>query len=321
VIANAGGDGYYRVRYAPPLLGKLAAHAAAVATPIERFNLVNDAWASTVAGVMSLAEYLTLTARLREETDRNVWTALIGSFAYLNRVIDTAERPRLQALVRDRLGPMVIRLGWEPGTGENELTRQLRGDLLAAIGTLGDDPAAQARARELSAGDPTLVDPPVLSAAIAITAFAGGDAEYDDMLRRFKAAKTPQDEQRYLYALAAFRPPALVGRTLERTLSGEFRTQDAPFVVRAMLMNVYARELAWRFAKARWQEMAAKYPASAYRRMWEGIVGLATPPLEQEVIEFFRTTGIDLGGKKLAQYLEQLRIAVAFHERRPRLTT
>src|SRR5207302_1161882 len=49
VIVNAGGHGYYRVRYAPPLLGALAARAAAVATPIERFNLVNDAWASTAA--------------------------------------------------------------------------------------------------------------------------------------------------------------------------------------------------------------------------------------------------------------------------------
>jgi puromycin-sensitive aminopeptidase len=63
--------------------------------------------------------------------------------------------------------------------------------------------------------------------------------------------------------------------------------------------------------------MAARYPASAYRRMWEGIVGLATPGLEQEVRDFFRATGIELGGKKLAQYLEQLRVAVAFHERGP----
>jgi len=321
VIVNAGGHGYYRVRYAPPLLAALAAHAAAVATPIERFNLVNDAWASTVAGVSPLAEYLELTARFRAETDRNVWTGLIGSFAYLNRVLDAAEGPRLRALVRDRLGPMVARLGWAPRAGEGELTRQLRGDLLGAIGTLGDDPAVQARAREIYRDDPTLVDPPVLSAAIAITAFAGGPAEYDDALSRFRTARTPQDEQRYLYALAAFRPPELAARTLERTLNGDFRTQDAPFVVRAMLMNVYVRELAWRFARTHWQEMAARYPTSAYRRMWEGVVGLATPALEREVIEFFRTTAIDLGGKKLAQYLEQLRIAVAFHERRPRLTT
>jgi puromycin-sensitive aminopeptidase len=318
-IVNAGGHGYYRVRYSPPLLAKLAARAASVASPIERFNLVNDAWTSTVAGVMPLAEYLDLTARFREETDRNVWTALIGSFSYLKRVLDDAEISRLEVLVRDRLGLMVARLGWSPQTGENELQRQLRGDLLGALGTLGNDPAVQARARELFRGDPTLVEPSVLSAAIAVTAFAGGPAEYDLASTRFKSAKTPQDEQRYLYALAGFRQPELLAGTLERTINGELRTQDAPYVVRSLLGSVYARERTWQFVKAHWQTMAAKYPASAYRRMWEGISGLARPELERDVNEFFRATGIDLGGKKLAQYLEQLRIAVAFHERRSRV--
>ena len=50
--------------------------------------------------------------------------------------------------------------------------------------------------------------------------------------------------------------------------------------------------LAWRFVKARWKDMAAKYPASAYRRMWEGIVGLATPNLEKDVHEFFRASRV-----------------------------
>jgi puromycin-sensitive aminopeptidase len=315
VVVNAGGHGYYRVRYAPALLAQLAGRAHAVAEPIERFNLVSDAWAFTVAGQIAVSEFLALTVRFREETDRNVWTALVGALAQLNRLIRREERPALQALVRDRLGPSVDRLGLEPRPGESELERQLRGDLIGALGTLGNDAAIQRRARELYAGDHALVDPPVLSAVIAITGFTAGPAEYDDLLSRFKAARTPQDEQRYLYALAGVRDPALLAQTLDRTLDGEFRTQDAPFVVRALLMSVYAREPAWRFARQHWETMAARYPASAYRRMWEGIVGLATPELEREVLEFFRTTGIDLGGQKLAQYLEQLRVAVAFHER------
>jgi puromycin-sensitive aminopeptidase len=319
VIVNAGGYGYFRVRYAPPLLAKLADYAARVAAPIERFNLVNDAWGFTVAGQMPLADYLALTERFRDEADRNVWTALIGSFAYLHRVVASGGRPKLEALVRDRLASALARLGFEPRADESELQRQLRGDLVGALGTLGNDPAVQARARELYRGDQTVVDPPVLSAAIAINAFAGGPTEYDDTLSRFKAARTPQEEQRYLYALAGFRQPELLGRTLERTLSGEFRTQDAPFVLRAMLMNAYARERTWQFVKANWQTMAARYPASGYRRMWEGIAGLATPALEREVLEFVQAAGLDLGGKKLAQYLEQLRIAVAFHERGVRL--
>ncbi|MFY4731072.1 hypothetical protein, partial [Nitrospira sp. BLG_2] len=49
-----------------------------------------------------------------------------------------------------------------------------------------------------------------------------------------------------------------------------------------------------------------------------GIVGLATPELEQDVRDFFASRKIDLGGKTLEQYLEQLRVAVSFREREGR---
>ena len=66
VVANAGGNGFYRVRYAPDLLEALLKRLDMLA-PIERFNLVNDAWAMAVAGLMPLTAYLDLTARFRDE--------------------------------------------------------------------------------------------------------------------------------------------------------------------------------------------------------------------------------------------------------------
>jgi puromycin-sensitive aminopeptidase len=317
VVANAGGHGFYRVQYAPPLLKKLTGALRKLA-PIERFNLVSDALALAQAGMMATADYLDLTARFGEETDRNVWTALIGSLAYLNRLIGEESRPQLEALVRQRVEGAVERLGWEPQPDEDELERQLRGDLLRALGTLGNDPAAQGRARAMYARyreDETAVDPDVLPALIAIVATAGGEAEYDEFLRRFKAARTPQEEQRYLYALAAFRQPELLQRTLEKTTNGEVRSQDAPFLVRALLVGVHSRGLAWEYVKANWQAMARQYPGSAYRRMYEGVTALVSPPWEQEVRAFFETNQIVLGGKTLEQYLEQLRIAVRLQER------
>ncbi|HSB40887.1 MAG TPA: M1 family metallopeptidase [Methylomirabilota bacterium] len=317
VVANAGGHGFYRVQYAPPLLKKLTGALRKLA-PIERFNLVSDALALAQAGMMTPADYLDLTARFAEETDRNVWTALIGSLAYLNRLIGDESRPDLEALVRQRVEGAVERLGWEPQAGEDELERQLRGDLLRALGTLGNDAAAQDRARAMYARyreDDTAVDADVLPALIAIVATAGGEAEYDEFLRRFKAARTPQEEQRYLYALAAFRQPELLQRTLEKTTSGEVRSQDAPFLMRALLVGVHSRGLAWEYVKANWQAMARQYPGSAYRRMYEGVTALVSPAWEQEVLAFFETNRIVLGGKTLEQYLEQLRIAIRLQER------
>src|SRR5213593_1797686 len=85
VVANDGGHGFYRVRYSGELLGHLLDALSEIAA-IERFNVVNDAWAVTVAGLMALPDYLELTARFRDERDRNVWAVLLASFATLNRI-------------------------------------------------------------------------------------------------------------------------------------------------------------------------------------------------------------------------------------------
>ena len=55
--------------------------------------------------------------------------------------------------------------------------------------------------------------------------------------------------------------------------------------------------------------------------MCGGITGLCKPELERDVRQFFDSRKIDLGGKTLDQYLEQLRIGVSFGERYGRSLT
>ncbi len=318
VVANEGGHGFYRVHYAPDLLASLLAAPAETMTPIERFNLVNDAWAEAVAGARPASAFLDLAARFVGETDRHVWTPLLESLGFLARVVPRALRSPLERLVRARLGDVTARLGWSPRPEDDDLVRELRGKVLQAIGTLGNDQPAQHAAwdRYAAAGAPAAGDPNVLAAVLAIVAHTGGETEYAEFLARFKSAKTPQEEQRYLRALPDFRSPELVRRTLDLSLSGEVRTQDAPFLVRDLLMGTHSRELAWTFVKEHWAEMEKRYPSqSGMRRLCEGITGLATPELERDVRAFFATRNVAFGGKTLRQYLERLRVAVAFQER------
>jgi puromycin-sensitive aminopeptidase len=316
VLVNEGGHGFYRVRYDAALLGRLLGELTSL-QPIERFNLVNDTWAAVLAGLVPLVEYLDLTARFAGERDRNVWAALLATLHALARVAPDEDRPHLEALVRDRLGEAAAALGWEPRPGEDELTQQLRGDLLRALGTLGNDPGVRERAGELFAkaagGAP--VDTGVLAAAIPVLAHAGGEDRYHDFLARFRAARSPQEEQRYLQALATFREPALVQETLDHTLDGEFRTQDAPFVLRNMLLGVDTRGRAWDFLRVNWERAQAQFPVPGVRRMCEGVVGLASPEWERQVREFFAAGKVDLGGKTLEQYLEQLHVMVRLRQR------
>jgi puromycin-sensitive aminopeptidase len=317
-VVNENGHGFYRVQYGPMLFKRLLDAGLDNLAAVERFNLVNDVWATTVAGMTPLENYLDLTGRLAQERDKNVWAMLIDSFGFLNRIIEPSDRPALEAFVRTRIGPAVSAVGWASQSGESDLTRQLRSELIGALGRLGNDPATQARAVELytaSRRDPAAVDPNLLPALVSILAFIGDAARYDEFIERFKTAKTPQEERRYLFSLASFKQTALLDRTLAKTLNGEIRTQDAPFIVSAVMGNVYGREQGWSFVKTNWDQMARRFPKQGLRRMCGGITGLCKPELEQDVRSFFTARKIDLGGKTLEQYLEQLRITVTFGER------
>ncbi|HJY80474.1 MAG TPA: M1 family metallopeptidase [Candidatus Binatia bacterium] len=318
VVINAGGHGFYRVRYAPDLLSRLTGNVQENLTAVERFNLVNDTWAAALTGLTPLTAYLDLLPLFREETDHNVWTAVLGSCHYLYRLLDPPQRPALQARIRALLGPITTRLGWSPQLGEHELISQLRGDLLGALGTLGDDAATQVEARARYAQyktDHASIDPNIVPALISIIAYAGGPAEYEEFRANSKTAKTPQEEQRYQFALAGFRQLDLLERTLAMTVNGEVRSQDAPYLMRSLLMNTDGRERAWAFLKEHWQEMLRQYPDNSIVRMCEGIVSLVTSTLEAEVNQFFAAHPVKQGAKTMEQHLEKLRIAVACKQR------
>jgi puromycin-sensitive aminopeptidase len=214
------------------------------------------------------------------------------------------------------VGPAAARLGWNPREGEDELTRQLRGTLIGALGTLGEDAAAQERAGALYrewTGAPEKADRDLMPQFISILAHCGDAARYEEFKKNFKSARTPQEEQRYLFSLANFRSPELLRRTMDMAINGEVRTQNAPFLMHSLLYNPVCRYEAWNFVRAHWELMIEKYPDSAMPRMCEAIVALLDR--QGEVNAFFEQHKPRLGHKIIEQHLERLAVAVEFRRR------
>ena len=155
----------------------------------------------------------------------------------------------------------------------------------------------------------------MIPALVAILAHIGGPAEYEKFFARFKNAQTPQEETRYLFALANFTDAELIDRTLDLTINGKVRTQNSPYLMREALLNKHGRERAWSFMKAHWDEMNRQYPDNAIPRMCEGVVGLVSAALEKDVVKFFHDHPVKQGSKQIEQHLERLRVAVACQER------
>jgi puromycin-sensitive aminopeptidase len=318
VVVNAGGHGFYRVRYSADLMDALKQRLQSGLSPVERFGLINDFWASNLAGLTPLSDYLSLVNLVRDENDINVWATVIGASHHLKRILFERQCPVLEERLRAVMRPALERVGWTPKQGEPALVSQLRGDLLGAAGTVAEDKECQERARALYSQyeqDEDSVEANLLPALVAIVAHTGSHGEYEKFYGKFKSAKTPQEETRYLFALAAFRPMELIERTLKMTLSGEVRTQNSPYLMRSILLNKDAREKAWVFLKTHWEEMTRQYPDNAIPRMCEGIIGLVSPELEKDVKRFFSDHPVKQGAKQMEQHLERLHIAVRCQER------
>jgi len=144
--------------------------------------------------------------------------------------------------VRDRLSDVSAWLGWSPRPEESELVRDCERDP-AAVGTLGNDERCSVlRGRVACKWGNRRIGPNVLSAAIGIVAHMEGEIEYDAFLVRFKARRHRRHEQRYLRALADFRPPVLI-RPNAPPVSDTVGTTQMRILLRDLLMGVHSREL------------------------------------------------------------------------------
>lgn len=311
-VANAGGSGFYRVRYAPQMLSNLLRAPLERLQVIERFNLVNDEWALVRAQKLGSDEYLDLVQKLSEERDPNVWSVISGSLQTLHSITSGKHRAAFKELIRHLVTPVFAELGWTPKAQESTAARELRGSLVALLGTVGEDADVQSAAVGFFASwkkDRGSVDPNVVPAIVSTLAYTGDTARFDEFLAISRAAPTDQERLRFLRALGEFRAPELFTAAIDMTLT-EVKTDDAPYILGAWLTTEHAGRATWEAISRSWAKVVKRFPASGTVRMIEGCSALDTPELAAEVERFFGRTKVSQGDMAVSQMLERLSVNV-----------
>ncbi len=317
VVVNAGGYGFFRVAYGPELRARLADPAALVRLDtLERYSLVDDAWAATVADRMPAADLLTLLEGFVDEREYGVWQAVVIALGGLSRLLDGDALDAFRARVRDLVSPALAVLA-DPTPGEPDLTAKLRGLLTRTIGSLGQDAATQVACRELLAASRRgeSVDAELLSAATTVVAVSGDADDYEQMVDGFTHATTPQEQLRHLYALAEFDDAELVARTCALAMSDAVKTQNAPFLLRATIANRHHGAASWEYVKANWAEANERFPSNTIVRMVDAVKLLTAPGAVDDAARFFAEHPIEQATQTLEQVLERQRVNAALHAR------
>lgn len=316
IIANAGGTGFLRVSYSDDLRSRLTGETLASLDTLERYGLVDDAWNEVVAGRLTGPAFLNFVEEFVADRDLAVWQAIALGLRGLGRTLADDDFERFQSRVATLLRPVVSDLG-DPVEGEDSLRGQLRGTLTAALAVLGGDDATITRCRDLYAasrsGDP--VHPELVAAATSVVAATGDASDYERLLDGYRTGATPQDALRHLYALAEFDDEALVLRTCEMCVTGDVKTQNAPFVLRLAIANRRHGVAAWRFVREHWNYANQTFPANTIARMVSSVSVLTDDAAVADVQGFFAEHPIPQGAKTLAQTLERQQVNAALRQR------
>ena len=322
MVANAGGHGFYRTRYSEGLFAALLENLGTL-DDIERYSLVSDTWSMVRSAQVPASNFLDLVGRFGEETEHAIWSVIIGGLRSLeHHALEDGTRPAFEAYVRDLVSPALERLGWEGSGDESDLTRKLRGDLIAALGNLGKDPATVDKARDVAGRvlEGEDLDPEVCTAALAVFSHHGGAEEYETLWSAYDKTSAPTEKVRYLRSVAGVQVEELAVSTMDKIVEGDIRTQDG-FWVFARLLSGDSGPAVWHSARTRWDKVLEAMPGMTRRRVVEGLPALSQPEVAADVKGFFAEHPIPEAARFLTQNLELLDANVMLRERETPVVT
>jgi aminopeptidase N len=302
VKLNLGDVGYYRVRYDAAMQGALARRLASMA-PVDRINLLADAWALTEANRNPPSAYFELADQLAGDDHRSVADQVIRT---LTRVYGLQRgRPgqaAFAAYARGALRPMFDRIGWQAVDGEPTDRALLRTRLIRTLGDFGDEAVLAEAKRRFDAFQQDAASlPPNLRDSVTHLVGRGADrATYQTLLELGRKSTNTEERVRYYSALAAALDPALARETLAIAL-----TEELPSDVGRRLIGWVAEaehpDLAVEFVKNNFETLATKLGSSFRNTFVSNLMANFSDPARAEELKQFAPAYETSGGRMVAE--------------------
>ncbi len=303
LCVNAAADGFFRSSYDPKLSAAITADLGRL-EPIERFGLIDDAWAGLLAGdgdVPAVASML----RAVDPTDLAIVWRRAAAVVTTLRLVGGERAATSVAAFATELA--------QPGLDDTS-DMERRGVQLRLAGITGGWAPAIAECRAVLDADESANHPEMVAAAIDVVAANGDAADFDRFVELYRKGETPQEVQRYLAALTRFTDPELFDRLLQMCMD-EVRTQNAPYTLGQAMSNPRHGAEAWTFVRDRWDTITEVFPTNSITRLLSGLRSLFDPEIAADVLAFFDDHDVPSGAKTLAQHLEMVRVNQALRSR------
>ena len=276
VVVNAGAHAFVRVRYDDGAARRLTARLRDLLAP-RAHALVDDTWAAVVAGRLGRRRSSGSPSGSPGETELTVWQALLQGIGWCERFLDGAPRERFRACPRPALaGARAPRLG--AARGRTRPGRALRGACVGASGSSAPIRTRRRRRGRSSASARGRAGRSVARGRLGRHRRRRRPAEdYERFRRGDRTARDPAGAAPLPLRAARLPRPSADRRTLEATLDGDIRPQNAPFVLALAMANRDHGARAWAFVQgALGRDLSRLAPLDSCT--WRTACGTSTGP-------------------------------------------
>ncbi len=307
-VVNAGGWGFFRTAYATSQLSELSSRLSDL-DALERSVLVSDTWASIQSGHSTFTDLFALARGLSQFDEPAPWRVVARAINLLDRIVDSDGRTALASAVRTLFLPVYDRLTFAGTADDSSQAKELRTLTIDVLGRYANDGDVIARATEMF--DRGVLEGDLADAVVAVTMAQGRPGDLEKCHERERDAPTPQEARRYLFAPAGSSDPAVIFETFERCFR-DVRTQDAPYLVGALLRSRVAGEVVWRRLAERLDEALERFPSMGVVAMVSGVGYLVgSPDLAREIRAFHDGHPLPVGQQQVLQALDLMDVNVA----------
>jgi aminopeptidase N len=224
LVVNAGQSGYFRTLYGPKLFNDVAQNFAKLPS-IDQLGVMSDAWSMGLAGYQPVTDFLVLAKATPADTDPQVLSKVAATFSAIDGYYEgmPTERAAFRKLAIAQLRPLLAKTGWSAKAGEADNVGILRGELIGALGGLGDADVVAEATRRFNADktDPSAIPGPLRKTVLGVVAKHADAATWDVIHAQAQAEKTPLIRAQLFSLLAAAEDEALAKKALELALTPE----------------------------------------------------------------------------------------------------
>jgi aminopeptidase N len=324
-IVNPGGEGFYRVQYAPAVHAALVKDFASL-PPAARITLLSDSFALVQAGRAPLSAYFDLLNKLpsvRGEGRAALIDLARSGLSFLDEAsAQTPAQIRLRALGRGLLAPELATLGWVPRLGDSSETQLLRNGLIRSLAQWGDESTLAHAAALFDQDDAggSLITPEIRDAVI-FAAGLGADAQrHARLVRRLMMANSEEDRWRYARAAASVSSPELAKQVLDLSLTGSLPNNISSSLPYMVSEGGVHGDLAYRFVLTHYPQLAEVAGEMFGSSSWllpGAASGFNTLEMATQLVSDQQRLAGDKGAKSAAIVAAQIRLKAVFQARNP----